>query len=247
MENVIILGAGRTGSSFLSGLISHSRYYIEKAGISQRDFYPGGDYENPELKELNKKILWDSGYKHLKAMTAIPVNVEAIKKLRDSSESKKIYTDFLAKCDENSPWLWKDPRLCFTIYFWDPLLNLDNIKFIKITRDPYLVFRSHTKKVILGSFKDIVQTYHQENVSVDNYLTDRKLPFLNLDYSELSDVKIIEKLNGFLGTDITSEDYHHIRKKTKKRKETDFRFNIRYMIGRSKLFVKNHIEAKSRG
>lgn len=242
MKNVIILGAGRTGSSFLSGLISHNRYYIEKEGIEERFYYPDGDYENPELKELNKKILWDSGYKYPKAMTAIPVDIEEIKELRDSTQSKAIYKDFLKKLNNNSPWLWKDPRLCFTIHFWDPLLDHENIMFIKITRDPYLVFRSHSKKIVLGSLKDIVQTYHQENVSVDAYLSDNQIPFLNIDYSDLKDPSIVHKINGFLGSNITEKDYKFIKRDVKKKKETDLQFNIRYAFERTKLYIKEKIK-----
>ena len=237
MKNVIILGAGRTGSSFLSGLISHNRFYIQQENISSRYSYPDGDYENPELKELNKKILWDSGYKYHKAMVRKPVDIEAIKAL--GQQPNDIYHDFMEKCAQNEPWLWKDPRLCFTIYHWDKYIKKDDIAFIRITRDPFLVFKSHSKKGIYSSLKDVVQTCHQENVAVDTYLSDHKIPFLNIDYSELKDFNIIKKLNVFLGIHISEGDYMHIRKDNKRKKESELKFNLRYAIGLLKLQLDN--------
>src|SRR5713226_606371 len=43
------------------------------------------------------------------------------------------YREFLAKCDEHRPWVWKDPRLWLTIYFWKSLLSLDQCRFILLT------------------------------------------------------------------------------------------------------------------
>lgn len=199
--------------------------------------YPDGDYENPELKNLNKRILWDSGYKHPRVMTRKKVNIEAIKQLKSQTNSE-IYKDFIIKCNENKPWLWKDPRLCFTIHHWDYFLNKDEIQFIKITRDPYLVFRSHSKRHIRDSLKNIVQTYHEENVSVDNYLSDNQIPFLNIDYSELNDISIIYKINSFLGIDIKESEYSFIKKDNKKKKESEYKFALRYSWGLLKIRIK---------
>src|SRR5229473_2043132 len=34
---------------------------------------------------------------------------------------------------EHRPWVWKDPRLWLTIYFWKSLLSLDQCRFILLT------------------------------------------------------------------------------------------------------------------
>lgn len=238
MKNVIILGAGRTGSSFLAGLISHRRFYIEKDSISSRDSYPDGDYENPDLKALNKKILKLSGYDHPKIDKSETASIEKIKSITVDSKNN-VYKEFIARCEMNKPWLWKDPRLCYTIHFLDRFLDKNNINFIKITRDPYLVFRSHSKHHISYSLKSVIQTYHLENVAVDDYLSEKEIRFLNVDYSELKNENIIYKLNDFLGTSITTDDYNHIRKEGINRKESYYKFQTRYALGLLRNTIQN--------
>lgn len=234
MKNVIILGAGRTGSSFLAGLIAHKRFYINKKKIPSRGSYPDGDYENPDLIALNKKILKDSGYGFSKAMPEEAANIEAISQLAKYS-SNHLYIDFLKKCEDKKPWLWKDPRLCYTIHFWDNLICKDDINFILITRDPYLVFRSHSKFRIKYSKADIIKNYYAQNASINKYLRNNRINALLMDYSELKHTDIIEKLNNYLKTSISIDDYYYIKRNNISKKEPELFFKLRYFAGLMKL------------
>ena len=239
MKNVIILGAGRTGSSFLSGLISRNRFYINREMINSRASYPDGDYENPELIELNKRILLESGYGYDKAYAEKQMHPALIKEL-ESYSTDPAFKDFVAKCEENSPWLWKDPRLCYTIPFWKHLIDLSGINFIKITRNPYLVFKSHSKFQIKHLKRDLYNNYHWQTQAVDQFLSENHIKALEIDFSELKDLSIIDKLNSFLSTHITREDYKVVRKDNISKKESPAKFMFRYAIGACKLHLKKY-------
>ncbi len=237
MKNVIILGAGRTGSSFLSGLVSHKRFYINSDMIPAREGYPDGDYENPELIALNKRILLGSGYGYDKAFALKSVDINSVKQFSKTVKDDA-FKAFLDKCNQNRPWLWKDPRLCYTIFFWHRYINLSQIDFIKITRDPYLVFQSHSKHQIKHLKKDLYNNYAWQTQAVDLFLSENKINALHIDYADLKHPSVIERLNEYLGTDISREDYFYIKKDNITKKKSRIRFMMRYAIGAGKLYFK---------
>jgi len=237
MKNVIILGPGRTGSSFLAGLISHNRYYINLEQIGVRRAYPDGDYENPQLVDLNKKLFFASGYDHHKIRHGRSVDIDRMKNL-----AKTIGVDdfklFLQKCEQNRPWLWKDPRLCYTIYFWQEFLDFNDIHVIFITRDHYQIFKSYTKHQIPLTRKEIYKKYDEQIRTVENFLKTNNLDALRIHFNEFKDKEsLIHKLNRFLGTDITVDDYRAIHRKNISKKESEARFWLRYGFGFSKLKI----------
>ncbi len=237
MDNVIILGGGRTGSSFLAGLIARDRFYINHKKIRNRRGYPDGDYENPELVDLDRAILLNSGYGFSKLHWSANVDVEAIKKLSKETTDKK-YQDLVNKCERNAPWLWKDPRLCFTIYFWRDRVNLDNIKFVFITRDKEDIFKSFTKFQVTYTKSEIFNKNDWQNDSVNKFFEEANIEPLHIDYPELKKKEhIIKKINDFLGTEITKKDYERIYRSNYRKKEKSWQFRMRYYWGVSKLKV----------
>ncbi|QTA79110.1 NTP hydrolase p-loop-containing [Desulfonema limicola] len=238
MKNVIILGAGRTGSSPLAGLIAYKRYYIQQEAIKSRGGYPDGDYENPELIKLNQDILMESGYGYTKANINKSVNIDTIKQFIHQNKNFSKYHDFLKNCNEHSPWLWKDPRLCYTIHFWKELINFDQIKFIFITRDKKDIFRSYTKNNIYCTKKDVYQKYEEQVDSVKLFFKENNLNSLNIHSPELKNKeKLIEKLNQYLEIDIKVSDYDAVYKPNIRKKESGLHFWIRYYTGFIKIMI----------
>ena len=237
MKNVIILGPGRTGSSFLAGLISHNKFYINLEKIQARRAYPDGDYENPELIDLNKKLFFASGYDHHKIRYGRSVDINAMKNLAQGNELEE-FKALIKKCAQNRPWLWKDPRLCYTIHFWQEFLNFNDINLIFITRDHYQIFRSYTKHQIPLTQKEIYEKYDKQVQTVENFLQTNGLDALRIHFNEFKDKpSLIDKLNQFLGTYITMDDYRAIHRTNISKKESEMRFWLRYGFGLSKLKI----------
>ncbi len=237
MNNVVILGPGRTGSSLLSGLISKDRFYINREAIESRDGYPDGDYENPDLVALNKSIFFESGYGHHKIRYDRPVDIQAMAAWADQCDADQ-YKQFIAKCEANRPWLWKDPRLCYTIYFWKSFVDLKKVKLIFITRDHEQIFRSYTKYKVFFTKQDIYRKYDEQVAAVERLIEEENLEVLRIHYNELKDKKaLIQKLNAYLGTDIQLSDYDAVRRTKITKKESEIKFWIRYGIGVSLLKI----------
>ncbi len=241
MKNVIILGSGRTGSSILAGLIFRNRYYINPDSIKARRHYPDGDYENYDLIRMNESILQEVGYNYGSLAPRKKVNVDHIEALAESGDIIK-YREFIADCDKESPWLWKDPRLGYTIFFWKHLLDMDNIHFILITRDLYQVFRSFSKGGISRTKREIYQRHEYRLSLMENFIKENNLQVLRIDYSEIWDRDVLNnKLTPVLGVEISKEDYSSVIKKNIHKKEVKTVFLIRYYFGVFKLKLRRLI------
>ena len=237
MKNIIIIGPGRTGSSILAGIISNNRFYINIESISSRGgAYPDGDYENPDLIRLNQSLFQRSGYGHTKVESNKDVDTVFMKNYSASKDISE-FEDFIQKCNQNEPWLWKDPRLAFTIFFWKNLIDINRINFIFITRDPYSVFRSFSKYGIYYTKQEIYQRYQYQIDTSKRFFSSNNINPLHISYSELWEKeKLIDKLNSYLGTDISLKDYDRVVKTSiKKKEESEFSFLTRYYYGFLKL------------
>jgi hypothetical protein len=242
MKNIIILGAGRTGSSFLAGLIARNEFYINRDKIVSRMGYPDGDYENPELVELNRSILLESGYGYSRINWRRPVDIDSIKNMPMDNEAYRVLID---KCNRHSPWLWKDPRLCYTIFLWVKGLKLDEINFLHITRDHQDIFKSYTKFEIDYSKKEAYRIYDEQNAAISQFCKEYNIQPLKIHYPEFRQKEeIINKLNHFLGTKINASDYDNIYRSNIRKKETSLQFKARYYWGLMKLKVNRILNAK---
>ena len=247
MKNIIILGPGRTGSSILSGIISRNRYYINLESIESRKAYPDGDYENPELVELNKKLYHAGGHKWDRLEPGQKIDLRALENLAKSDDIDE-YKAFITKCNQHEPWLWKDPRLVFTMYFWKHLIDMKNVIFITISRDPYLIFRSHSKYQISFTKKQIYQRYQYEFDTMNQFIKKHRIDALNVDYREFwKKSQLLEKLNHHLDINVTEADYDSVvRKDIKKKKEGRYKFFLRYTLGASRLYFSSLLKNKKK-
>jgi len=235
MKNVIILTYGRTGSSILAGLISQIGYYINIDLVQPRKFYPVGDCENPDLIALNESILEKAGYQYGPQMLNKKVDLARIESLAKSDTIGK-YQEFLERCEKKRPWLWKDPRLVFTIFLWKEFLDLKNVHFIFLTRDADEVFRSICKLKIRHSKREIYDSYLYRTSIIEQFICDNNIEALHLDYSELWNLESLnEKLRQFVGIRITDRDYKKVVTKVRKRKEPDVLFWARYFYSMARF------------
>ena len=119
-----------------------------------------------------------------------------------------VYRDFLAKCNEHLPWVWKDPRLYLTIRFWANLLDFEKTQFILLTRD-------HGQAWISQQLRRQVCTYsyfrHFDaglRDSLVKFIEKRRTSYLVLRYEDLivNPEKALAKLNPYLETALTLDD-----------------------------------------
>src|SRR5438105_1658760 len=130
MRNLIILTSGLTGSSVLTGLISRAGYWTGDSTQQKPDY---NTFENHELVKLNLNLLELAALKSSYHTHFSQRAVDHIASLLSRIDLEP-YRSFIRKCNDHSPWVWKDPRLWMTIRFWKNLIDVDNCSFILLTR-----------------------------------------------------------------------------------------------------------------
>jgi hypothetical protein len=129
-EDVIVLTTGFGGSSVLTGLLANAGYWPgdQTAKVAYET------YENGRLIELNRLILAESGQDWEDRGDAVHPDLEAVAAIRGKLDPEP-FTSFVQECRRNRPFIWKDPRLVYTMEVWADFLDLDDIRFLVADRD----------------------------------------------------------------------------------------------------------------
>jgi hypothetical protein len=201
--NVIILTSGISGSSVLAGLISRSRYWTgEQTYKKEYD-----THENQELIDLNVQLIQLSGYKGNYAMEFPSDAIRLIDSLNGTIDAQP-FREFLRKCDEHRPWVWKDPRLWLTIRFWRNFLNVEDCRFVLLTRGFVHCWVSSILRRHIRSFSSLKRYEQSIQDSLTGFLKSNGLPCLHITFENLvvHPEETIRELNGYLETELSVED-----------------------------------------
>jgi hypothetical protein len=149
MENLIVLTHGWTGRSVFAALAGAAGGWLGNETKLKPDY---DTFENAELVDLNRCMLRElaPGLDHEHAFD--PESVYRIV-LRAQRADLAPYRDFVDRCDARRPWVWKDPRLTWTIRVWAPLLDLSRVRFLVLTREPLQAWTSANLRRHVQSYR----------------------------------------------------------------------------------------------
>lgn len=206
--NLIILTPGLSGSSVITSLISNAGYFLGKntAKIEYDTF------ENKKLVEHNITLFKQTGYKWHDPGSLPPPSIGKMKELYNNIDLNP-YRNFIKECDESSPWIWKDPRLSYTMFFWKELLDLDNCKFIHITREIKQIWTGIVLRVPLpAAFKNIRAIQNNTIRSAEQFLDLYSINALTLKFEDLliNPDTNLEKINSFLDINLSIDDFKKV-------------------------------------
>jgi hypothetical protein len=206
-KNIIILTSGLTGSSVLTGLIARAGYWTGDDTFKNSDY---DTFENLRLIELNQKLLRDAGYG---GNYFLEFSL-ALNDLAHLGQKAKLaeYREFIDHCNQHQPWVWKDPRLCLTIRFWSNLLDLENCRFIVLTRDLLQCWISTILRRRIMTYRDLRNYEIRIKHSIVDFLVHCELPYLQLQYEELilHPARAIDQLNRYLDTSLLVDDLKQV-------------------------------------
>ncbi len=233
-DNVIILTTGSSGSSVLAGLIATQGYWLgEETKKLQFD-----TYENAELVDLNIEILRASGFNRYDCNDIPSPDIENIKKVAGRIDLRP-FKDFLDKCNDNTPWLWKDPRLSFTIHFWAQIVDLSSAQYIFIDREP---IQSWTGLILKRQVPISYRNQQKINISYRNsckvYFLEQKINCATYTFENLllDPDALVNDLNSELGINLSMKDIKSIYKGPLYRK----RYNLLSYV-KARLFYMMYI------
>lgn len=233
-KNVIILTHGWTGSSVFTALIAKAGYWYGNDTFQKIDY---NTFENLELIELNKRMLGELGYGGDHEHEFDPEEVIRLAE-RSADIDLSPYADFVTRCGENSPWIWKDPRLTWTIRVWAKLLKLEDVAFIILTRDDEQAWISSNLRRHIQSRRFTHAYNHGITDSLKQFLTHAGKDFVELEFEDLllRPEATIADINSHLGIALTEADLRSVYKGQLHRKSN----GLKNKLKATAIYLKNY-------
>lgn len=203
-SNVVILTNGLSGSSVLSGLIARAGYWVGEETVKKPDY---DTFENARLVELNKQLFREVSYQGKYEMEFVAAESDYFSYPQVAVDPAP-YKALIAQCNAHSPWVWKDPRLWLSIHYWRDLLDLDQVKFIHLTRDPMQTWISVTVRRQIQEYGYLKRYLHGIRDSIRSFLKSNSPDYLEFEFEDLllEPEKTIGRINQYLGTELTVDD-----------------------------------------
>lgn len=207
-RSIIILTHGWTGSSVFSALFGRAGYWLGDETVRKTDY---DTYENSELVALNRQILQQlaPGLDHEHRFS--PYDVAWIDHAAENLDLGR-YRDFVARCSLQGPWVWKDPRLTWTIRVWARVLDLDRTSFLVLTRDDLQAWISANARRHVQSWGFTRQYNHGITVSNRRFVEQKRLDLLTVSFENLllEPEVTLGRLNGHFGLSLRMADLHAV-------------------------------------
>lgn len=193
---ICVLGMHRTGTSTVASILDALGVRMGGTHLAADENNPLGYYEDTEILDINKSILAKAGGSWRNPVTRRQV-------MRVSQ-----YTPAMKQAIKNrqqwavSPWGFKDPRTCMTIWLWHPLLSaMDTPKYVITERPDGDVIKSLQQAHGDGPWADVIAAYKSHlHAFLDMYPL---LPHRLIHYPKLTHPvtarAMVETLAGFVG------------------------------------------------
>ena len=143
-RNVMVIGPPRSGTSLTASVFARQSYYVAAQDSEVRvgdDHNPFGYWEANGLIARNVEVLRRAGFSHHNTWHFDPITPEQVARinaLEPSDDDRR----FVEEYNRNAPWMWKDPRLCYTIGYWWRLVPRDSTVVLIVRRDLEAVYHS---------------------------------------------------------------------------------------------------------
>ena len=241
MNNIIVLTHGWTGSSVFSALLGQAGCWLGAETMHKPDY---NTFENADLVTLNNELLQalSPGLNHEHHFS--PAQVLQIEQ-RAAGIDLQPYRQFVAECGQHGPWLWKDPRLTWTIRVWAKVLDLTTTSFLVLTRDTTQAWISANTRRHVQSFGFTRQYNGGITQSNLRFLQERNLPFVQLSFEDLllAPDATLGKLNAGFGTTLTLAQLRAVCREPLHQKSRGWKdFTLAALI-----YLKNFAERDGRG
>lgn len=185
-------------------MICRAGYWAGESTQKKEDY---DTYENKELIRLNRNLL---GLARYTGNYTIEFSEEALARIGclAGTIDDREYKLFIERCNQHRPWIWKDPRLWLTIRFWKSLLDLEDCRFIVLTRGFMQSWISAILRRQIRTYRDYTAYEKRIKSSVLGFLSENNLPYLHMRYEDLivRPAKSLCEVNEFLGSALTVED-----------------------------------------
>lgn len=219
-KNVLVVGMPRSGTSMTAAIFANNGYFIaedtNKELRAGDEFNPTGYWEADALIKANSEIFNAAGFKHDNTWLYDSISTKQASQILTLKPTAS-HQELVNKSDRHCPWIWKDPRLCYTLGYWWPLLNPKTTGVLFLKRDPEEIYssflrlkwRTHSKK----NKEDVLTRIQNHLEATEIALKKYNIPHVVIQYADYKNNpdETTEKLNAFFNLKLSLNDlgYNH--------------------------------------
>ena len=206
-KNVMVVGMPRSGTSMTAYLFARQGYFAAEA--PEEELRPGdvhnptGYWESQPLIQANTELFRRVGYGPDNTWLHEPMPPAAAESIT-ALPPDAAHRALVARYEAHAPWLWKDPRLCFTLGYWWPLMNPATTAVLLVRRDPEQIFQSFRR---LGWARgqaeraQVVSRVHAHITAAQQAIAAYRIPHLVVDYGDFASrpVETAARISGYFG------------------------------------------------
>ena len=241
MNNIVILTHGWTGSSVFAALLGRAGHWLGAETVQKVDY---NTHENAGLVDLNRRLLDElaPGINHEHHFSENDVDLIA---RRAEQMDLAPLRAFVAHCGSHGPWLWKDPRLTWTMQVWNQVIAPAEVSYLILTRETVQAWvssnlRRHVQSVqFTRDYNDGITRANLRFVQ----RTGRPYGLLSFEDLLLRPQATLDSLNTTFGTALAMTDLRAVCKQPLHRKSR----GVRDFALASLIYLKNYGERDGRG
>ena len=214
-KNAIVVGMPRSGTSMTAAIFARKGYFVaedEKKHLRQGDEYnPSGYWEAEPLIQANAEVFTAVGFEYDNTWLYDAITDQQAMSILELPK-KAEHAELVGEYQQHQPWIWKDPRLCYTIGYWWSYIDPDATRVLLLKRNPKEIHQSFLRvKWRTTSKQDKADTFsrveHHINAA-EHALKTLSIPHIVVDYSDFADMPdaTAKKISDFFGFDLTAEE-----------------------------------------
>lgn len=220
-KNAIVVGMPRSGTSMSAAIFANQGYLVaeesEKELRAPDEYNPNGYWEAETLIRKNVEVFKQCGFDGDNTWNFEPISKESAEKINALAPLDS-HPEFVRSYDEKSPWVWKDPRLCYTVGYWWQLINPETTAVLLIKRDPKEIYNSFLRvKWRTLSKADKADTYQRiaDHIEfAETTLRTKGINYLSVNYNDFTTdaQSIVDKINATFNLSLTTDDLNFDKK-----------------------------------
>ena len=210
-RNVVIVGPPRSGTSLTSDIFARQNYFTGNPVMEGDDYNPFGYYEAEDVIEANVGVFQAAGFAHHNTWKFDAITDAQIAALNEL-QPRDVDRELLARWNQHSPWMWKDPRFSISLGYWAKLLDWNSTGVILTLREAEDVYWSWRRKGWCEAGKeahDAAIARIEQHASTAKEIVERLgLPHIAIEYSEYKQCPedVAARISEFVGLNLTVAD-----------------------------------------
>jgi hypothetical protein len=211
VRNAIVVGLPRSGTSLTAAIFVNKNYRTPRDLLPTNEANPFGYWEAESLNDHNAAILGAAGFPFHNTWMFDRIRPEQASKIYELSPFPE-HERYLQAFEQRPPWVWKDPRFCYTLAYWWPMMNPETTGVLLVRRTRDAIFRSFNR---LDWSRPLARGKDDFYARVDDHIEAAMsairafdIPYVEIEYDEFLEApeRVAQRLSDFFGISVTAAD-----------------------------------------